>query len=400
MGIVIITGTTPSTKYLYNDFYYTLSANTSNLLNHKYIVDVDAYPGLVLNSAGRFKFINSPTTNRGYFTPHNILQHYSDNQNVNPTITTPTLNNNGLVAFTLKWGEEYDRSTALSAATGTTIYSNLITTTGIGLNAVHQFDEPYSLQDYDWSNIASTVHTKFLTPWDTTKYKKIFFGEYETGFIYTSNPSFATARIDVVTFDSALNNIATTSYNITGAGFSNYRHEIPMGTANLGINSPSVYYYSVTLYNSINRFTKNYYYQINQDCPRYDKVRITWLNQLGGYDYWTFYLIERNFISVKRNEWVKKPNQNYNIGDRGRTTLGVNGQQSFQVTSEWLTTAESDFISQMFTSPNIYRIDSTGTKIPLQLKNTDLEIKKVDNDKIINYTLDFEYAFKNYGQNG
>ncbi len=411
MSLIVLSGTSTSqdTNYVYNPFYFALSGTNTNHLNYKFIVDVVANG----NNAGRYKFYATPSNNVGYFTPHRILQNYATNDNFDPTVTAPTLNLWGIILYTLRWGEEFD-SNPFSAATGTTIYSNITSTNGICLNAIYQHDETPVLNDYDWSKLTLSKHTKFLTNWDANNRKTIFLNEYETHYLYTSNPVFGPAQYLIATYDFSGGSIGFYSLPVSGVtgGFQlDYRHELPSGTKNLAISAfnqvssltdtiinGSVYSYSILFQNQATRLTERIYFDINQKCLQFDKTRIAWLNRFGGYDYFTFYLMKRDFISVKKNNWSKRVDQNYSVGKRGSSVLNTYGQSSFNLTSDWITSEEATFISVMFTSPEIYLIKTDGTKIPLVLKTSDFEIKNLDNDRLINYTIEFDYSHLTYGQ--
>jgi hypothetical protein len=412
MSLTILSGVSSyhSTEYLYNPIYYSISGTNSNHLNFKYIVDVAA-SNIYL---GRYKFYPNPTTGIGYFDVHSIIQDSVDNTDFNPTITTPTLNNSGFIHYVIGFGDEYDLSPSLTAATGTTIYPLQQFAVGYGLNAVQQFDETFQLHDYDWNAMTGSHQTKFLTNWNYSYSKKIFLHEYETTCIYTTYPNFSVGKYQIVTFDVSGQTLG--SYLMDFSGGTNpltYRHELPIGTQNFYINAfnnvtstidlimkPNVGSYNVKYYDTSLNDSVEWTYIINTICPRFDLVRICWINRFGYYDYFTFNLMKRDFIQTKRTEWTKKIDQNYSLGKRGRTTLSSNGQESFQVTTDWLTSYESEFLSILFTSPHVYLINSSGNKIPLMLKSTDFEIKNLNNDRLINYTIDFDYAIKTYGQNG
>jgi hypothetical protein len=412
MSITLLSGVTTyhSTEYLYTPIYFALSGDNTSFLNHKFIVDI-----AVNNEfAGRYRFTPNPITKIGHFDISDIISNYVDNQDFNPTITSPLLNNSGIVHYVLAFGEEYDLSLSLTAATGTTIYPFLLFKVGYGLNAVNQPEETYKLHDYDWNQMTGSHKTKFLTDWNYNYNKKIFHHEYETTCIFTTIPTFSVAKYQVITYDPSGSTLGSYLFDISGGTpFNNYRHELPIGTQNFYINAfnfvtsttdlimkPNVGSYYVIFYDTSFHDSVQWNFQINDKCTRFDKVRLCWLNSLGYYDYFTCYLANRTYLLTNKTEWSKKVDYDYSIGKRGRTVLNSNGQKSFTVTTDWLTDAESEFISNLWIASHVFLIDSSGQKIPLIYKGRDHEIKTLDNDRLINYSMEFDFSHKTYRQNG
>lgn len=394
---------------LYNPFYYVVDSTNSTKRNFKYIFDLSYSKGTGAPiSIGRFKVYPNPNDNQGYFTPHSIFQNYVDNMEHHPLIQSLVANDGSYVYCYLSIGEEYDDS-PLSAATGTTIYPDIITTSIIGLNSIFQSNQVPDLSNYDFGSGAALKY--FLSNWNLDYgNKNIYFNEWETISAVQNSPISGIFYVDYWT------------YNATGGTIGHYRYtnslsslkiEIPSGTQNLylmtannllggGVRkivdtdvSSYIVYINDTIDNSY-----GFRYIINPLCERFEKFRICWLNSLGGFDYYTFNLMKRDYLKVNRGDWDKKIGYGYQIGDRGKTINYVNGDQSIVVTTDWLTNQENNFIQNLFTSPSIYYIDSQYNLIPLILQSSDFELKKLVNDDIVNYTLEFQTAHKKYGQNG
>lgn len=397
---------------LYNPFYYVLTSTNVAKTNFKFVIDLSinyticGSSTIASKSIGRFKVYPNPTDNKGYFDAHSILANYVNNQDFYPTITglQPICS---AIQYFQSFGEEYDDN-PLSAATGTTIYPALATASGRAINSIRQFDESLNLNSYDAVN---RPDTKFLTSWNFNFYKNIYRNEWETTQIVdTSSPS-GFYYYYINTFNSTGGTIG--QFRIQNS-VSRTKTEVPTGTKNLynlisnnllgggsrRVIDTDVDNYYVEYRSSTGQLSQLYGFQIVEDCTKYEKIRIAFLDPLGSYDYWTFEQKSRQAISVKSDTWTKKWGSDYVIGDRGDTSLYVNGDKELEVTSGWLKQHESDFLQKIFTSPSIYLIKTDGTKIPLILNTREAELKKTQNENLINYTIVFGFAHKIYGQNG
>ena len=68
--------------------------------------------------------------------------------------------------------------------------------------------------------------------------------------------------------------------------------------------------------------------------------------------------------------------------------------------SDWVNQSTSDYLMELFESPEVYWIKEDGTTIAIDITNTTVERKQVINDQVINYTLEFVVAQKDMKQKG
>ena len=96
------------------------------------------------------------------------------------------------------------------------------------------------------------------------------------------------------------------------------------------------------------------YYKVDTQCSIYNKMRVCFLNRMGGFDYFNFRLDSKKSISITRNEYNKVLNWNYNVGDRGKTILAQKAEEVWTITSNWITEKDSIWLEELLTSPEVF----------------------------------------------
>jgi hypothetical protein len=133
-------------------------------------------------------------------------------------------------------------------------------------------------------------------------------------------------------------------------------------------------------------------FEIDTDCSKYEPVRFMFLNALGQFDYFTATLLSRENINISKTSYQKTLPYNYQVGDRGKTVLSVAGQQSYIVTSNWITEDTCTWLMELFLSQEVYVLNNDGSLMPIIIDNTSVEPKKRVNDKLLNYTFNYTKA--------
>lgn len=139
------------------------------------------------------------------------------------------------------------------------------------------------------------------------------------------------------------------------------RYDLPVGMANFlesGLigSASNVGYYNITAVNLVDPVIKaSKFYKIVDNCSPYEKnYRIAFLNRDGGFDYFNFNYKSTNSLSVNKTEFKKVLDWNYNIGDRQDTVLAQQANESYIISSDWITEKESNILKELITSPEVY----------------------------------------------
>jgi len=140
------------------------------------------------------------------------------------------------------------------------------------------------------------------------------------------------------------------------------------------------------------------------DCQKkYTPVTIIFKNRYGGFDNFEFSLVSRESFDVQTKEYQSNALQTDEaVYNRyyGKQTYFTEGHETLTVNSDYIPESMNDFFKQMMASDEIYWVlngDMSDTGIyadlqPLVLVSKNLQFKKEEVDKLINYQLTFKFG--------
>jgi len=167
-------------------------------------------------------------------------------------------------------------------------------------------------------------------------------------------------------------------------------------------------YYTIEAYNS-SGVKVSEIYRININCPTlkgYEPIRLTWLNQWGVWDYYTFKMKSTKSISTKGstynqlggtwNESIYSPS-----GYKGgKKAFRVNATEKVVMNTDFVNQSEATWFEELVNSPEVYILegyqsDPTNPLLstyvtPVRLTTSNFTKKTVANDKLIQYTFEVE----------
>jgi len=135
--------------------------------------------------------------------------------------------------------------------------------------------------------------------------------------------------------------------------------------------------------------------------PKYTPVRIIFYNKYGALQ--DIYANKKHKISMKIKDETYKantidiPNFLYSINDPMMQRFHVEANESIEVNTDFYVEELNNPIKQMLVSENIW-LEIDGDIIPVLIKETSFNEKTHVNDKLIQYSFKFDYAF-DYIQN-
>ena len=153
-------------------------------------------------------------------------------------------------------------------------------------------------------------------------------------------------------------------------------------------------------------------FNITCDCSTKTKYKLMWLNELGGWDFYTFDLGSNKSLVIEKSIYQKKLKEvksnnayTYNQGNRGRTTYDTKSTLNYVVRSNFLTQEKIEWLSWLYESPEVYWIDELNNKLhPIVVKATDVDIPNKQNageaGHLYIYTIEFETAYDRVIQRG
>ena len=167
-------------------------------------------------------------------------------------------------------------------------------------------------------------------------------------------------------------------------------------------------YYDFSAYDvSDDRISQSYRININCDeLKGYESIRLTWLNQWGVWDYYTFTQKSITSLSTKGSTYTQSKgtwNESYykiNGFKGGQKAFRVNATEKIVMNTDFITEAESEWFEDLINSPEVYILDGYQTDASLALLNTYVTPvklttssyirKTIANDKLMQYTFEVE----------
>lgn len=173
-------------------------------------------------------------------------------------------------------------------------------------------------------------------------------------------------------------------------------------------NTTNLSYYLVEAFNISNESISDRY-TIYINCPTlkgFEPIRLTWLNQWGVWDYYTFKMKSTKSISTQGstyqqlggtwNESIYLPN-----GYKGgKKAFRVNATEKIVMNTDFVNQSESEWFEELINSPEVYilegfQVDATlaspNTYVtPVRLTTSSYTRKTVANDKLMQYTFEVE----------
>ena len=126
----------------------------------------------------------------------------------------------------------------------------------------------------------------------------------------------------------------------------------------------------------------------NNNC-KYDAVLCDFVNKYGCWQRTYFYAASNDTLTVESQEYnLMQTNTDYNTIQGQRQVFNNNGKKSIKVNTDWVTEDYKELLRQIMLSEKIIIND-----YPAKLNSKSTELFKNINTKMINYSLEFEYAF-------
>jgi hypothetical protein len=420
-------------SYWLNDWY-----DTTEQINWN-----NPYPNIIkANFKYGYKYLSGSTVVTEYSgSPTNNLNHYTDVPfgATSTGFTASGFTNTGsdfdYIGGALQMGSEkfylpnYDQELGTVIGTGMTINT---------VDTYRRFS-PMSQYLFDYPTVPELSETaRFLTdsPRVMTIQEKenyvLYYLNGQTGDRQVIEADYAvfefynTANTQINYFEQQLNFSGTTYASPTGYTDTLKVFALPCGPKDISnifatINWSNVAYYRVQIFNawptnSANRtslgpigpVSEAFYFYLDANCGPED-TRLAFLNNRGGYDYYTFTKYRSDVKKISRKTYdsryyatnIASPDRDF-----GRTvkTFDTEVEREFVLESDFLSVAYGDWLEQLFYSPQVYEMKEDYVspldrqdKIykdlrPIQVLSTEVETINVKHKKLNKYRITCKYA--------
>jgi hypothetical protein len=385
----------------YNECVFVYSSTNSGQTNFRYKIEV--YQGLSVIATFN---VFPDTDGYGIVDVHRIVESYVT-QDVEVDDDGFKTNDNSYIQFNLVITEVYgdpladddtDTTSAFYAFNGSLSY-----------NSFASYDED------DYLMTASSGTVSFLTNQPRT----VTIGDDENAWLYmfqeaTGGGAASVIYMRINTYDSDGSLIDTYQVDNTftpiGASEERLFLRFPTGTRNLNLitsnfttgSAPiidsTVKSYKIYAENSSsNQISEEFTYNVDDQCSVNEKVRITFLNALGGFDSFTFTGSIRETNEIERKDYLNKTSSfsggsyGYDLATHRKKDYYVSNQVTGTLTTRYLTDAEAVWLGELSNSPLVY-IDAGDALIACNVAMNNYDVLRTANREPMNISFDFWFS--------
>lgn len=177
----------------------------------------------------------------------------------------------------------------------------------------------------------------------------------------------------------------------------------PMYPANTGfpLTTTGLTSYTIQPYSASVALGKPIRFEV--DCiQKYPNIRIKWKNRYGQFDFFNFYMVNRQSFNTTRRTYQPQlgtwqgSSLTYKSYDSATLNYIVDSKQSIQVNTFWINEDYNEIFKQLLVSDEIYWVTNevNDTVKPITIIDNSIQFKTNVVDKLIQYQFSF-----NYGQN-
>jgi len=125
-----------------------------------------------------------------------------------------------------------------------------------------------------------------------------------------------------------------------------------------------------------------------EEC-KYTPVRCVFINRFGGWETLWFFKAQTNNISVKGTDYkLTQSSVSYDTPKGQYQTFNINGKQTAKLNTGFVDENYSELITDLLLSETVLLDDK-----PVTVKTQGSDLKTSLKDRLINYEIDFEYAY-------
>lgn len=134
------------------------------------------------------------------------------------------------------------------------------------------------------------------------------------------------------------------------------------------------------------------------DCSKYEPIRVTFVNKYGALQDLYFTRRSNESINIESSDYKASVldfgNFSYDTSEHQMRTLNLMGKESITLNTDYIDESCNEHIKQLMLSEQVWmtRLTDEEKIVPLKVKTQSLQMKKRVNDKLIQYTMEFDVA--------
>jgi hypothetical protein len=147
-------------------------------------------------------------------------------------------------------------------------------------------------------------------------------------------------------------------------------------------------------------------YSIVDNCSPFEPMRLSFLNEFGGRDYYTFTKRNTYTEDVKRNNYFRDAGSwssssfTINSHERGTQTFNSTATANMFVSTDWVSDDISIWLEKLYTSPEV-KLYYNGQWIAVNITTSNYQQKTVARDnKVFRHELNLEFSQPQTRQRG
>lgn len=383
---------------IYNKMEYLIESNNYTEPNFAHLVDI------YINGSGtktvRLRIPVRPSDNYGKVDIHRVLESALTSDVGNPLGTAGTYEApNSSLTYIVEFGEEY----------GNPVVQQPTFTTDISRKAFNASLEKrpfinWDVTDYELDGITK----KFLT--NMPNNNKVSINSH--GWLYYIEESTLT-HFTVNTYNESGNFIY--SIDIDASATSGDIQFVPSSPASLNnIDNTNILVGAQPIINSfvasyniqargVGLYSETKDFVIEESC-KYNSNTLIFQNNLGAFDSFTFYLGDTSTTDIERKDMkvnvdtVEVNDIVYSMNEREKVTYYTKKSETIKLMSDWITEAESNWLLELMSSPEIYLQSGDELIAVAKIKATNYVKKKVVRDKLFKIDVELELGYDDYRQ--
>jgi len=397
---IVINATPKDFAPVYNKMEYLITSDNTAEPNFAHLVDI--YINGSITKTVRLRIPVRPTDDKGKVDIHRVLESAltSDVGNPDPTADAGTYNApNSSLSYIVKFGEEY----------GNPVVQDPDLTIDSSRKAFNSSLEKANFINWDVTEYElDGVTKKFLT--NMPDNNKVSINSH--GWLYFKEANLLSI-ISVITFDSAGATInafkidaSTTSADIqftpsAPASLNN------IDNVNIILGAQPIITDAVASYELYagdpNQVSETRTFVLEESC-KYNVNTLIFQNNLGAFDSFTFYLGDESTTKIEKKDMkvnvdtVVANDIVYSMNEREKVTYYTKNTPSLKLMSDWITEAESNWLLELMSSPEIYLQSGDELIAVAKIKATNYTKKKVVKDKLFKIDVELELGYDNYRQ--
>lgn len=385
---------------VYNKMEYLITSDNTAEPNFAHLVDI--YINGSATKTVRLRIPVRPSDSKGKVDIHRVLESALTSNVGSPTGTAGTYNAaNSSLTYIVKFGEEY----------GTTLTQYPDLTTDSSRKAFNASLEKRPFINWDVTEYQMDgITKKFLT--NMPDNNKVSINSH--GWLYFKEET-VLSLYTVITYNSS--GTLINSFKIDATATSGDIQFIPSSPASLNniaganiilgiqpIIDSTVASYTICLgLVSPLSSSETRTFQIEESC-KYNSNTLIFQNNLGAFDSFTFYKGDMSTTDIERKDMkvnvdnVVSNDIVYSMNEREKVTYYTKKSETIKLMSDWITEAESNWLLELMSSPEIYLQEGNELTAIAKIKATNYTKKKVVRDKLFKIDVELELGYDDYRQ--